>query len=318
MIHTLSWPDTYSGDEASAQLKRQFEQHCRMAELPDSYLPLLQQLYLPLGRWLQQRRQQLGQHTLCLGVIGGQGSGKSTLTGCLQQVMSDAFGWRCAGFSLDDIYLTRTERQQLSQEIHPLLATRGVPGTHDTGLGLNLIQQLRALGEGETVALPSFNKAIDDRRPADSWPTVAGPIDLIIFEGWCVGVAPQAEAELIEPVNALEAQEDTDGRWRHYVNQQLQHNYRDLFAQLDSLLMLEVPGLAEVKAWRTQQEQQLSRHQSGHGVMSSSQLSRFLMHYQRLTEHALSTLPASADICLRLNADHGFEQVSLNGTAKEN
>ena len=71
---------------------------------------------------------------LVVGICGAQGSGKSTLTAVLRKLL-EMRGLRVASLSLDDLYLTRGERRELAARIHPLLATRGVPGTHDVELG---------------------------------------------------------------------------------------------------------------------------------------------------------------------------------------
>lgn len=122
--------------------------------------------------------------------------------------------------------------------VHPLLATRGVPGTHDPALGLQLFS---ALDRREPVALPVFDKALDDRAPPEQWPVVPSDRELVIFEGWCVGARPQRAEELDQPINRLEAEEDRDGRWRRYVNDALAGDYQPLFARLDLLVLLAAP-----------------------------------------------------------------------------
>ena len=137
---------------------------------------------------------------------------------------------RAVALSLDDLYLTRAERDDLARTIHPLFATRGPPGTHDVELGL---ATLAALDRGEPVALPRFDKAIDDR--VSTGPIHHAPPEcrLVIFEGWCVGAIAQGQAALSRPVNALERDEDPDAVWRGYVNDQLGGPYHELFARLD-------------------------------------------------------------------------------------
>ncbi|WP_255210702.1 hypothetical protein [Methylogaea oryzae] len=169
-----------------------------------------------------------------LGINGGQGSGKSTLCEFLRLILEQGFGLRVAGLSIDDIYKTRAEREQLAKTVHPLLLTRGVPGTHDVELGLGVIDALKQAEAGDSVAIPSFDKARDDRRQLDEWPRFRGKADVVVFEGWCVAAKPQDEIELAQPVNRLEAEEDADGRWRRYVNQQLQGAYTELFGRLDA------------------------------------------------------------------------------------
>lgn len=139
-----------------------------------------------------------------VGLCGAQGCGKSTLAADLVVRLNRA-GIDTAILSLDDLYLTRVERGILAVDVHPLLGTRGVPGTHDVALGMRVIA---ALGRGEAPSLPRFDKAMDDRAPVATWPRAGAGTKVLIFEGWCVGARPQAEAMLREPVNALERDSD--------------------------------------------------------------------------------------------------------------
>lgn len=240
-----------------------------------------------------------------LGLCGAQGSGKSTLARDLVAA-AEATGRRAVAISIDDLYLDRAARLALAQDVHPLLAVRGPPGTHDAALGLEL---LRGLKEGAPVDPPSFDKATDDRRPAAARGRIAGPFDLVVFEGWCVGAIPQPEAELTRPVNALERDEDPDGVWRRRVNAALGGPYRRLFEELDALAVLQAPGFHVVRAWRGQQEAEL-RRRTGRG-MSEPELDRFVQVYERLTRWMLVETPSRADAVVRLDEDRRVLDVRL-------
>lgn len=230
---------------------------------------------------------------LVIGICGSQGSGKSTLVAHLAEQLTKA-GQRVACLSLDDFYLPRSERQRLAQEVHPLLATRGVPGTHDVGLGLATIA---ALERGEAAPLPRFAKAVDDRLPEDQWPHAPAGCDVLLLEGWCLGARPQAD--LAAPINALEAAEDSAAVWRSYANTALAGDYQRLFGRIDRLVLLAAPDWNVVAKWREQQEQDL-RAQGGPAVMSPSEVSRFIQHYERLTRWILEEMPSRADLVVRL------------------
>lgn len=234
-----------------------------------------------------------------LGICGAQGSGKSTLTDALAtQLRRDGVTVAC--LSLDDLYLTRAEREHLARAVHPLLRTRGVPGTHDLALGLQVLERL---ARGEAVALPRFDKARDDRAPETDWPVSPAQVRILILEGWCVGARPQQEQALAEPVNAVEAEQDADGRWRHYVNKMLAGDYQRLFGRIDRLLLLAAPGFEVVGAWRQQQEQALRAARGADGGMSDAEVLDFIRHYERLTRHILEEMPARADMTLFLDQD---------------
>lgn len=270
-----------------------------LSQLPAELSTELPRLYLPLAAWLNQQRT--AGVPLLVGLNGSQGSGKSTLCNLLKWILEAAFDCHACIISIDDLYLPKTARQQLGKKIHPLLTTRGVPGTHDIPLGLKLLNRLKSPKPGEEIEIPRFSKAADDRLPQADWDFVTAPIDLILLEGWCVGATPQTDEELCQPINSLEEKEDADGRWRRYVNNQLLGPYHELFSLIDLQLMLKIPAWELVYFWRKRQEEQLAAKQSGSGVMGEVALQRFIMHYERLTKHQLQTLPEKSDLVLSLN-----------------
>ena len=188
--------------------------------------------------------------------------------------------------------------------VHPLLATRGVPGTHDVELAQAVIDSLADAG---STQVPVFDKAIDDRRPRSQWRTVEGPLRAVILEGWCVGAKPESAAQLAAPVNALERDEDSAGRWRGHVNEALQGRYAALFARLSPLVLLAAPSFEVVLAWRTEQEHKLRERLAREGgdgsrVMGDAAIARFISHYERITRHILAEMPARADHLIALDA----------------
>jgi len=292
--------DRHAYAALAERIRPAFQAQMRENKLSLELEEALCRAYLPLAAWAH-RQKQAGK-PLVLGVNGAQGSGKSTLCAFLRLILREAYGYNVAGFSLDDLYKTRAERQRMAAEIHPLFATRGVPGTHDVALGLRTLRALLA-PDGGTVALPTFDKAKDERRPQAEWPLFQGPADVVIFEGWCVGLRPQAAGELCRPLNDLERREDPFGVWRRQVNRQLETAYAALFAQLDRLVFIQVPSMDCVFRWRGEQEEKLGAKTE---LSEPAALRRFIMHYERLTRHALQELPGRADLSLCLNENHQF------------
>lgn len=276
----------------------------RQQRLPADYEasagPVLSSLAARIGALRAARARPL-----VIGVCGAQGSGKTTLCLFLEQWLRRECGLNVATVSLDDLYLTRAERRRQAQSVHPLLATRGVPGTHDVGLGLRLLDDLTSASG--SVALPRFDKATDDRAPAADWPLAETPVDIVLFEGWCVGARPQDAAALREPVNDLEALEDPDALWRRYVNDRLGGDYAGLFARLDALVLLRVPSFDKVLEWRGLQEQKLT------GDVDAGQMRRFVSHFERLTRHVLATMPAYADAVIDVHGDHRLGGIEIRG-----
>ena len=248
-----------------------------------------------------------------IGINGCQGSGKSTLAAFAKLYLEFTYAIRVLVISIDDFYLSKTDRDTLSHALHPLLATRGVPGTHDLHHGLNVFS---ALKQGQPVVIPRFDKAQDDVHPQSYWTVVDRPVDIVLFEGWCVGVSAQAPEALSAPVNALEKDEDPQGIWRHYVNDTL-GSYAEWFAYLDALWLLKAPDFSCVLQWRSEQEDKLARHVDSepghhHCIMDHEQLARFVQFYQRLTEHGWDTLPQSADVCWTLDTKRIIQKVDTH------
>lgn len=273
----------------------------------------LPEAYLEQARhWFDPVAAQLAAHCsganrpLLVGVNGAQGSGKTTLSDYLCQWLVHEAGLRALSLSIDDVYLTRGERQQLALDVHPLLLTRGVPGTHDISLLLQTLEALGAAAGTSPVAVPRFDKASDDRLAPEQWPRVQPPLDVILLEGWCLGAQPQAPEALAVPCNTLEQEEDSDGRWRRYANDCLAGDYALLHQRVDSWLMLRAPSFDEVLRWRSEQERKLAAglgQVAGTRVMDEHALARFIQHYERLTRHCLATLPPLMDLVWELDRE---------------
>ena len=272
--------------------------------LPDSYREDAFEFFVPLVDLIANRALD-SEHTLYVGINGAQGTGKTTLGKLLVTLLS-AREFRVANFSIDDFYLTQSERNQLAESQHPLLATRGVPGTHDISLLMTKFEELKNLKAEQVCELPRFNKAIDDRCEKEDWQKLIGPIDAVILEGWFVGAPPQATRDIELPINSLEKTEDADGSWRKYANYQLADQYQSAFDQLDLLIMLKAPSFKQVSEWRSLQEEKLEKIGpiDSPGIMDEEQLARFIQHYERLTRHCLEYLPVKADVLFDLDTDH--------------
>ena len=257
--------------------------------IPGPAPPLVQRLLDVALDWAREG------HPFAL--AGLQGSGKSTLVGCMADAAA-ARGLRAATLSIDDVYLDRPERERLARNVHPLLATRGPPGTHDVALACDVLDRLLA---GEPVRLPRFDKVADARRPEREWPRVER-CDLVLVEGWFLKTPPQPDADLREPANPVERDEDADLTWRRHCNAALARDYPPLWHRLPRLAFLAPPGFEVVAGWRWQQECALQAANPGRRTMTREEVGRFVQLFERVSRQALATLPAIADIVVPLDA----------------
>ncbi len=296
-------------------------------KLPPSFKAVVESCYVPiaatLARLTDKNKSDEQAKTLILGIQGTQGSGKSTMASFLTLLLETQYNYRVADLSIDDFYHTYATRQQLSETVHPLLKTRGVPGTHDLTLATHVFNALLNLKEGESERLPRFNKAIDDRSCESEWPVIQGPVDIIIIEGWCVGADPQKPHELNVCVNSLEETQDSDMRWRKFVNMQLEQDYKRFFDLIDYYVVIRTPSFEQVYQWRLLQEKKLAEKVANEGLgenslgkksklLNEEQLKYFISHYQRITEHCFDCMPAKANWLVELNSDHSVKAFTNN------
>ncbi len=166
---------------------------------------------------------------LIVSVSGRPGTGKSTLSRVCAVLLTEVYQKNACRISLDDLYLTTRSRAELAETVHPLLAHRGVPGTHDVQAGLDLIAHLCSATPSTVTALPRFSKKDDAHHPRENWPEVLGRPQIVLFDGWCWGARPANDEELGHPLNDRERYQDPQGIWRRWVNGQLKGAYRELF-----------------------------------------------------------------------------------------
>ena len=245
---------------------------------------------------------------IIVGLNGAQGSGKSTLSQYLSQMMPMLLGVDCHVLSIDDFYLSKAKRKRLAASVHPLLGIRGVPGTHDVPRLLDALAGFIDPGI-QSVTVPIFDKLKDDRTKNVQRIQKSARPTVILFEGWCVGVPAQHQLALSVPASSFEFSNDNNGVWRSYVNERLGGDYVDVFKLLDRLSMLKPPCFEAVYDWRVDQEIRLvarrredSSDTSIRG-MSVKQVGEFVENFRRLTCHAIEVLPDLADETWELQAD---------------
>ena len=266
--------------------------------------------YLPLGEKIAKLFLK-DKKTKIIGLAGGQGSGKSTISNILKIILKSGFNLKTVIFSIDDFYKTLKERKKMSKKVSPLFFTRGVPGTHDTKLLLNCIKNLKKVNFAKLL-IPKFDKSIDDRLPKTKWQKIQSKPDVVIFEGWCVGVTPQKKRDLIEPINDLERIKDFRRTWRNRVNEELKKRYKRIFKLIDATIFLKVPSFKHVFKWRLLQEKKLKITSNGKKIMNTNQVKEFIMFYERITKHMLKSIPQKAKCTIKIDQKHRLKSIKFN------
>jgi D-glycerate 3-kinase len=283
------------------------EQH----NLPENFTLTVEDYYKPLADQLYRRFSETND-AFFVGINGCQGSGKSTLTNFISTYLTENYQLNVVVMSLDDFYYSSKKRNALSLDIHPLLATRGVPGTHDIVALKKMLTQLKEKKTG--FSIPKFNKATDEPFSETEWEQVEQPADIIIVEGWCWGVEPQTIEQLEDPINELEYQYDKTGVWRNYVNRQLKVAYEPLYTKMDFWLALQAPSLDCVYKWRLEQEKKLKNRNVGlenSKIMSPEEILNFTLYFQRLTVQGCQTFAQSSDAIFYLDDDRKITKMSM-------
>ena len=268
----------------------------------------LKRIYIPISFWMEDKYKKKGK-TLFLGLSGGQGSGKTTTAGIIKIILKKFFRRRVYVGSIDDFYKTFKNRKKMSEKIHPLFRTRGVPGTHDVNLINKFFVSIKRK-KFKKIKLPKFQKASDDRMKKKNWFNIKKKPEIVILEGWCVGAKPQTNSLIKKPVNILEKYEDKDLKWRRYVNEKLKKEYKKIFSMIDNLIFIKIPNFSVVFKWRLLQENKLrKKSHSKNKVMSYDEIKRFIMFYQRITLQMTKDLSKSASVIMYLKKNHEINKI---------
>ena len=272
---------------------------------------MIKSFLIPISFWISKRVKK--NKPLMIGLAGGQGSGKTTISSILSIILKKYFKLKIFIVSIDDFYKTRKDRKKLSKIKHPLLMTRGVPGTHDIDLMLNFFKKAKS-DKFKSMQVPKFNKATDDRYSKKLWYKIKSKPDVVIFEGWCVGAKAQTVSQLKKPINSLERVYDQGVEWRSYVNNQLKTKYKTLFKQLDGLLYLKAKNFNLLRNWRLKQERKLwvqTKNKKNLKIMSSGDVINFMQTYQRITQQMFRDALKCSSIIMNLNTNHQIEKIKF-------
>ncbi len=271
---------------------------------------MIKSFLIPLCFWIS--KNAIKKKPYFVGLAGGQGTGKTTISSIIKIILSKYFKFNVFRISIDDFYMTRKDRIVLSKRVHPMLLTRGVPGTHDINLMLSFFRKAKSK-KFQRLKLPTFNKAVDDRFNKNRWYDLKKRPDIIIFEGWCVGAKSESNITLKKTINSMEKLKDQKQIWRKYVNRQLKFKYKRLFSQLNCLIYLRAQNFSLLQKWRLKQERKLwvkSKKKTNTRIMSKNDIINFMQTYQRITQNMFRYMPKYATTIFNLNNNHQIKSVT--------
>jgi len=238
-------------------------------------------------------------------IAGSQGIGKSTLIHILENNLKTFYNKKILSLSLDDYYLTKKQRDLLSKNIHPLLITRGVPGTHDIK---KIFKHMRCFERSiYPINIPIFDKINDDRLIKVK--KIKTKADILILEGWCCGSPPVPNSFLIKNINQIEKKFDSDFRWRNYYNHQLQNQYAKLFKKFDKVIYLKTPSFSYIQNWRLKQEKMMRKRNNQFNYMNKKQILKFIQHYEKITKWMMKVLPSKANLTINVDKNQKIKKI---------
>ena len=239
-------------------------------------------------------------------IAGSQGSGKSTLTAVLKLVLEKFYKKKVMLLSIDDYYLSKNKRLKLSKKIHPLFITRGVPGTHNiAALRKDIINFQK---KKFPIVAPLFNKLKDD---ISSKKKIIKKAEILLLEGWCCGSTPINREYLFNNINHLESTLDKNKLWRQYYNSQLQKDYKKVFSLFDQQIYIQAPSFTYILKWRYAQEKSNALKSKDEKFMKKTDLRKFIQHYEKLTKWMIKTMPAKADMLIKIDKNQKIKKVVI-------
>ena len=242
-------------------------------------------------------------------LIGGsQGIGKSSLIKIISNTLNKIYKKKVLSLSLDDYYLTKKQRLNLSKNKNKLLITRGVPGTHDIK---KLIEDIKKFDKSKfPINTPLFDKLIDDvLKEKKIFKTKA---DILILEGWCCGCNEISMEYLYKNINKLEKNYDYNYSWRNYYNYKLKNEYKELFNLFDLSIFMKAPSFRYVYDWRYKQEIKNYSKSKNFKKMSINEIKFFIQHFEKITKWMIKDLNKKANLVININKDQKIFSLKIN------
>ena len=239
---------------------------------------------------------------------GSQGIGKSSFINIISKTIEKFYNKKILLLSLDNYYLSKKQRLQLSKKIHQLLITRGVPGTHDIE---KLFKNIKQFNKSKyPITTPLFDKLIDDTTKSTKITTTK--CDILFLEGWCCGSSEIPKKILHKNINDLEKIKDPKYQWRNYYNNKLKLEYKKLFNLFDELIFLKTSSFDNVFKWRLKQEKTNQSKNKKTKRMTPNEIKNFVQHYEKITKWMMKDLNKRAQIVIKFEKNHKISSINFN------
>ena len=239
-------------------------------------------------------------------ISGAQGIGKSTLLKVLERNIEIFYNKKVLTISLDDYYLSKIKRKKLSKKIHPLLITRGVPGTHNIA---ELRKAIKSFDKNNfPLNLPIFNKIKDDVSKKNR--KIKCKKDILLLEGWCCGSPPLTKNYLYKNINKLEKIKDKKLIWRQYYNELLNNDYKKIIESFDKIIFLKAPSFKYILNWRSRQEKMMKL--KNQKIIEKKEIKEFISHFEKITKWMMKTLTYKADMVIHINNLQKINKINYN------
>ncbi|MEK6863149.1 MAG: P-loop NTPase fold protein [Nanoarchaeota archaeon] len=246
--------------------------------------------------------------TAIVGIQGGQGTGKTTLVKFLEKNLKKK-GFKVQSFSIDDYYKTYRERKKLRERFPRnsfYKIARGLPGTHRTEL---LLETLRKAKSGKNLEIPTFDKSLYGGKGDVRAKTrkVRGRQDLVILEGWCVGIPEISSKKFLSicKKNKIDIKKLDPRLKYHQVVLDFIKEYQPLWKFIDYIVMLKADSPEAHKGWRLLQEKQL-RNKKGQS-MSKQQVHAFVEPFLPFTYVCYDRIDPDAKVLI--DEHHNFYKI---------
>ncbi|MGF1542176.1 MAG: glycerate kinase [Pleurocapsa sp.] len=272
----------------------------------ESVLILLWNLWLPLAIQLTAEQSELGR-TIIQGILGGQGTGKSTLAAVLKLILN-YLNYSTVTISIDDLYKTYSDRLKLQAEDSRLI-WRGPPGTHDVELGITVLEQCLQANNNESILIPRFDKSAYNGAGDRAIPETVTKPDIVILEGWFVGVHPISENNFDSPpppiVTAADKQFAID-------NNRRLRDYLPLWSKLDRLIVFNPVDYRLSQQWRKEAEHKMIA--TGKTGMTDAQIDEFVEYFWLALHPELLITPLInnsqlTDLVIEINRDRTYGRI---------